>query len=251
MLKALIFDVDGTLADTERDGHRVAFNRAFEVAGLDWHWDIECYGHLLSVTGGKERMRFFAEQYDTDFLKQNNVDTLIAQLHANKTEHYVQLLNEGKIPLRTGVERVINESRDAGLTLAISTTTTPQNVNALIDNTLGKQAMNWFASIGAGDIVEAKKPAPDIYLHVLNELNLAPDECVAFEDSENGVLSSIASSLTTIVTSNEYTLDHDFKGAALVLDQMGEPSQAAQVSVGSLRKSYLDLQGIEEIYAAR
>lgn len=248
MLKALIFDVDGTLADTERDGHRVAFNLAFEEAGLDWNWDVDLYEALLAVTGGKERMRYYAEQHDQSFLAQENVSQIIADLHASKTRHYVQLLDEGKIPLRPGVERLLNEARNAGLTLAIATTTTPQNVIALIESTLGAEAMNWFASIGAGDIVPAKKPAPDIYLHVLNELGLLPGECLAFEDSENGILSSRGADLVTIVTTNGYTEGHDFTGAALVLDQMGEPNLSAKVLAGSLEKSYLDIEGVKNIY---
>jgi phosphoglycolate phosphatase-like HAD superfamily hydrolase len=125
-LKALLFDVDGTLADTERDGHRPAFNQAFVEFGLDWYWDEDLYGKLLAVTGGKERIRFYLERFRSDYIKPSNFDSLVAELHSAKTRHYVQLLSEGRIPLRPGVRRLLAEARSAGLRLAIATTTTPE-----------------------------------------------------------------------------------------------------------------------------
>ena len=231
-LTALIFDVDGTLADTERDGHRVAFNLAFEEAGLDWEWSPELYGELLAVTGGKERIRFYLEKYNTEFEKPGNFDEFVAGLHAAKTSFYTQLMSEGKIPLRLGVERLINEARDAGIRLAIATTTTPENVTALLTYTLGPDSLSWFEVIGAGDIVPAKKPAPDIYHYVMEEMNLAPEDCMAFEDSYNGIRSSLQARLATLVTVNGYTADDDFSGAAIVLDQMGEPDAPFKVLSG-------------------
>jgi phosphoglycolate phosphatase-like HAD superfamily hydrolase len=173
-LEALIFDVDGTLSDTERDGHRVAFNRAFADAGLDWDWGVELYGDLLSVTGGKERLAYYLEQYRPDFQPPKPVAEFVADLHAAKTKHYLDILAEHGIPLRPGVERLLTEAREAGLRLAIATTTTPANITALLESVLpGK--LDWFDVMGAGDVVPAKKPAPDIYRYVLNELRLEPD----------------------------------------------------------------------------
>lgn len=221
-LQALIFDVDGTLADTERDGHRVAFNAAFAEAGLAWHWDEARYGELLAVTGGKERMRFYAERYDPAFLARPDADETIRALHATKTRHYVALLEKGGIPLRPGVARLIAEARAAGLRLAIATTTTPENVTALLSASLAPDAAAWFEVIGAGDIVPQKKPAPDIYEWVLARLGLPPAACLALEDSANGLKSALAAGLPTVVTTGIYTVGEDFRGALQVLPDLAD-----------------------------
>jgi beta-phosphoglucomutase-like phosphatase (HAD superfamily) len=229
MKQAFIFDVDGTLADTERDGHRVAFNQAFEEAGLDWRWDEATYGELLAVTGGKERMHHYVQTHDKVEKDRTDLDTLIRGLHARKTEKYVALLESSAIPLRPGVERLLNEARDAGVRLAIATTTTPQNVTALLENALGKDSPGWFEVIGAGDIVPLKKPAPDIYDYVLEKMKLDANDCLAFEDSFNGIRSSLGAGLDTIITYNGYTEQDDFSGARLVLDCLGDDQQPSKV----------------------
>jgi len=250
-LKALIFDVDGTLADTERDGHRVAFNRAFKQAGLDWDWSVELYGELLAVTGGKERMAYYLQKFNTDFPTDANTPELIKDLHKSKTIHYTELLSTGAIPLRPGVKRLIEEAREKGMRIAISTTTTPANVTALLEHALEKGSTDWFEVIAAGDIVPAKKPAADIYVWALQKLNLKAQECLAFEDSENGIKSSLGADLKTIITINDYTKNHDFNGASLVLDNMGEPDEAFNTLAGNnFGESYLNLELLKKIHAA-
>ncbi len=232
MLKAILFDVDGTMAETERDGHRIAFNQAFQDAGLNWAWDAELYGDLLSVTGGKERIRYFIDKYQPDYPAQEDETAWIAGLHKAKTAHYLELLRQGSIPLRPGVRRLLDEARTHGIRLAITTTTTPDNVYGLLKATLGEQSPHWFEIIAAGDIVPAKKPAPDIYDYTLAEMKLDPSECIALEDSANGVISAVKAGVPVVVTDNDYTREDDFTGALAVLSDLGDPTRHATTRQG-------------------
>jgi HAD superfamily hydrolase (TIGR01509 family) len=247
MIKALLFDVDGTLADTERDGHRPAFNAAFQEFGLDWNWDVALYGQLLAVTGGKERMKYYVETFRPDYVRPADFDALVAALHKAKTAHYTRMLAQGGIPLRPGVKRLLLEARDAGLILGVATTTTPENVTELLRHSLSPDGPEWFQVIAAGDIVPAKKPAPDIYVWAMQQLGLQPDECLAFEDSENGIRASLGANLRTVVTINDYTREHDFSGALAVLSDLGEPDVPYERldQAGRGEKGVLDLARIQ------
>ncbi|HEY9810636.1 MAG TPA: HAD-IA family hydrolase [Halomicronema sp.] len=245
-LKALIFDVDGTLADTERDGHRLAFNAAFKEAGFDWFWDENLYGKLIEVAGGKERIKFYLSEYLPDFLPEKSWDEFLWELHKLKTKHYKVLLSQGVIPLRVGVKRLLAEARERGLRLAIATTSALPNVEALL---AGRIDQSWFEVIAAGDIVERKKPAGDIYCYVLAKMNLSSEECLVFEDSNQGLVAASSAGLKTIVTVNGYTQNHDFSGACLVVDCLGEPNQPFQVLAGDSRGfDYINLDSLEVFF---
>lgn len=208
MLEALIFDVDGTLAETE-ELHRRAFNTAFAAAGLSWCWSRDDYRALLKTTGGKERIARFAAEQGLD-----PAQVPVTDLHRAKTAAYVALMAPGEIALRPGIADLITQARAAGLRLAIATTTTPANVEALCRAVFGKPMAAVFDVIAAGDEVAAKKPAPDVYLLALARLGVAADRAVALEDSRNGLRSAQAAGLACVVSPGLYTKDEDFSGAA-------------------------------------
>ena len=238
-ISAVLFDVDGTMADTECNGHRLAFNAAFNDFGLNWDWNIPLYGKLLNITGGKERIRYYLEKYAPDKLRINELETWIADLHNTKTKYFVALLNRGLIPLRPGIARLIHELRSAKIKIAIATTTTPENVTTLLKSTLGGDSLTWFNVIAAGDIVPEKKPAPDIYIWALERLRLPAPQCIAIEDSELGLNSALAAGIDTIVTVSSYTKLQNFTGASVVLSDLGEPSKPFTVLSGNAYKNKL------------
>ncbi len=232
-LQAVIFDVDGTLAETELNGHRVAFNRAFEEFNIEWHWTPELYGELLKKTaGGKERIRYYAETHAPELLGRIDLDTWVARLHHLKSEIYSGLVLGGAIPLRPGVARLIDELRYSGIRLAIATTTTPSSLQSLIMANFNYDMMSLFEVIGAGDLVANKKPAPDIYQWVLKQMKLPPEACLVIEDSLLGFKAAKATGLPTLITVSTYAGNYVFDGALSVVSDLGEPDAPAHHIAG-------------------
>ncbi len=228
-LRALIFDVDGTLADTE-EAHRQAFNAAFRDAGLDWSWDQALYRELLAVTGGRPRLRQYIER--TLGLSEADADAMAGPIHARKSEIFQSDLTGGRVPLRPGVERLLREARGHGLRLAVATGSSRGNLAALLTGTIGAEAVDWFEVVGAADSVAALKPAPDIYHWVLGRLDLPAAACLAVEDSTAGVRAAGAAGVPVIVTECAYTSGDDFTGAVAVLADLGEPDRPFAVHHG-------------------
>ena len=247
---AIIFDVDGTLADTE-EVHRQAFNLAFSACRLDWIWDEALYGELLRVTGGKERIASYIERLRLPVTEQRCLNDLIPEIHQAKTGLYRELLQVGQVKVRTGVRRLMMEARGAGIRVAIASTTSPENIEPLITAGLGRQALDWFDTIATGDIVANKKPAPDIYNVALESLGVASARAIAVEDSAIGVQSAKAAGLFTVATPNIWTRAQDFKAADLLLGSLGDPDEplakADEMRVGA---KFLSFERLAALHAA-
>lgn len=230
MLRALIFDVDGTLSETE-EGHRGAFNEVFRDEGIGWHWSRDTYRRLLQTTGGKERMRTYRDEVGSGL-----GDEEIARLHAAKTVRYGEIVRSGGMQLRPGVAALIKRAKRAGLLVAVATTTNRPNVEALIRSAYELTADELFDVIAAGDEVNRKKPAPDVYELALRRLGVHPDEALAFEDSRNGVQAARAAGLRVIATSSTYTDTDDLSDATMILanlsgfDPWAVPNEAKAVA---------------------
>ncbi|MBL7184728.1 MAG: HAD-IA family hydrolase [Phycisphaerae bacterium] len=221
-MKALIFDCDGVLVDTERDGHRVAFNKAFAEKGYDIEWNIKLYGKLLEVAGGKERMRHYFDNngWPADAADK---DALIKELHKLKTDLFMQIIESGELPLRPGVARLVDEAIAANVTLAICSTSNERAVNLVAEKLLGPERKARFSEILAGDVVSRKKPDPEVYNLASQRLGVEPSECIVVEDSRNGLLAAKAANMCCVVTTNGYTKNEDFEEADLVVCELGDP----------------------------
>lgn len=249
-IEALIFDVDGTLADTE-EVHRQAFNDAFSAHGLEFRWSRELYAELLQVTGGKERLAAFLDRTPLPQRERRRLCELIPRLHATKTSFYRERLERGRVPLRPGVRRLMSEGRAAGVRLAIASTTSPDNVTALLEGALGHDALEGFSVIATGDAVPRKKPAPDIYQLALGRLGITARRAVAFEDSAMGVAAAKATGILTVATPSDWTRGQDLAAADLVLPSLGDPdSPLAAADAWRIGAPYLGFEQLAIFHAA-
>jgi HAD superfamily hydrolase (TIGR01509 family) len=229
-LKAIFFDMDGTIVDTEKDGHRVAFNQAFAQFGIPVEWDIQQYQQLLNIAGGKERMKYyFLNQGGKYIPKDANLDGLVQQLHQLKTELFISLITEGKLPLRTGIKRIMEQANEESIAIAICTTSNEKAAKSIIHSLLPNIKINLLL---AGDIVQCKKPDPEIYCLALEKLGLYKNEVVVVEDSENGVVAAKNAGLKVLVTVNEYTRNENLTLADVILTNLGDRSEKAKVLAG-------------------
>jgi haloacid dehalogenase superfamily, subfamily IA, variant 3 with third motif having DD or ED len=224
-MPALIFDCDGVLADTEKDGHLPAFNEAFAEFELDLHWDVPTYAEKVKIGGGKERIAsVLPPRADTE--------ELVKAVHKRKTELFLERVRQGLLPGRPGIHRIVADALAAGWTVAVASTSAEPSVRGVLEHAVGAD-LAARCHVYAGDIVAAKKPAPDIYLLVLHDLGLDPAECVVVEDSGIGLQAALAAGLTTVITVSTFTADDDFAGAALIVDSLGDPDRPAGLLGGA------------------
>jgi HAD superfamily hydrolase (TIGR01509 family) len=255
MERGLIFDCDGVLADTELHGHLVAFNRMWKKFGVPWQWSPEQYAEKLRIGGGKERMASLFR--DPDFQRSFAVpeteeerQALIARWHKEKTAIYQQIISSGAIPPRSGIKRIAEAALASGWKLAVASTSARPSVDAVLTHVVGEPTAKRFIVL-AGDVVAAKKPAPDIYLLAIEKLGIAPKNCVAIEDSRNGLLSANSAGIRVLVTTSWFTKDEDFSEALLVVSALGDPggerSVVAKSRVGHPIEEYVKLEDVAAV----
>lgn len=221
-MKALIFDCDGVLVDTERDGHRVAFNRAFRDFGVDIDWDVALYGRLLKqVAGGKERLHQYFDEFGWPDAAGADRDGYVARLHGHKSLIFQRLVRDGALALRPGVNRIADEACAAGIRLGVCTTAREESVLAVLD-LMGPERKARFEHVLAGDVVSRKKPDPEVYLLAAERFGLEPAECMVIEDSNIGMRAALGAGMNVVITTSSYTFDEDFGGARKVMYRLGD-----------------------------
>jgi len=249
-LKAIIFDVDGTLAATE-ETHRQAFNAAFKEFGIPFQWSVSEYIELLNISGGKERILKFLQSKKFIAPENENLRDYTLNLHQCKSKIYREKLIAGHIGLRNGVKRLIKEARQKDISMAIATCTSTANVEIVLKNALGEDALSYFETLVSCDLVTDKKPSPAVYQYALANLGLKPENCIVVEDTSNGNRAALSAGLKTVITTHPLTVDEDFTGASLVIDQLGEPDKYFTVNSGdSFGAGYVDVDLLEKIISA-
>ncbi|MFA5941723.1 MAG: HAD-IA family hydrolase [Sinimarinibacterium sp.] len=238
-LRVVLFDVDGTLADTEALGHRPAYNRAFRKLGLKMRWGPKLYRRLLKLPGGRERLKHYIEEYRPDLGDQQreadaDLDGWVAKVHELKSKYFKRRMRHGRVPLRAGIARLMREARTQDLKLAIVTNASLKTLKPVLKYCMGRELAAEIEVIASGEEVKHKKPAPDLYRLAMRRLGATPDECVALEDSEMGFKAASAAGVATVITVNSDTLEQDFAGAALVVSSLGEPGAPARALKGEL-----------------
>ncbi len=227
-IQALLFDCDGVLAETERDGHRVAYNKAMEVLGIQAEWSEEEYAEMVLISGGKERLKYFFNKYPSRFPSNTYNSDLIQQIYLKKTEIFKSMAASGSLPPRSGIARIIREAHDMGLLLFVCSTSHKESVEALLVRNYGKDCLPWFSKLYCGDVVANKKPAPDIYLLARNEFKLDEKRCFVIEDSRNGLLAAKGAGMHCLITRSFYTVKENFAEADIVTTCLGDPAGTAE-----------------------
>jgi len=241
-IKAVFFDQDGVIIDTERDGHRVAFNRTFKAFGLELEWGPEYYHSLLQIGGGKERMRQdFSEKGILQDLSEEEFDAKIKELHKYKTNLLIEMIEKGQLPLRPGIKRIMEEINKEGLILGICTTSNEKAAEAVVKNMLSEID---FRFILAGDCVSKKKPDPEIYEKAIENAGIKPSEGIVIEDSHIGTKAAKTAGLNVVATVNGYTKDEDMSNADIVLTSFGDENEKAELLSS---KKQFSFSGIVEI----
>lgn len=245
-LKAIFFDMDGTIVDTEKDGHRVAFNQAFALSGIQAEWSVEEYHQLLQIAGGKERMKFYFQNEGKKYLPlEKSLDDLVQQLHLLKTEIFVSLIETGMLPLRPGIKRIMKEANEKGILLGICTTSNEKAVKAIINSLLADIKIDLIL---AGDVVTKKKPDPEIYLLALKKTGFSANEVLVVEDSENGVISGKEAYIKVLATINDYTKNEDLSRADAVITSLGNENEKTVVLAGNLKLNDPQMVHIDDLY---
>lgn len=252
-LKALLFDVDGTLADTEPHGHLPAYNEAFAEAGLDWQWDPELYRELLLMPGGRERIQHYLEAFNPELGEHRDdieadARAWVERIHKIKSRYFQRLVKSGQVPLRPGVRRLIREAKQQGLLIAIVTNASKRSLEPFLLYTLGEDLRKKVDFVVSGEQVKNKKPSPDLYRMALLKLGVQAEESIAIEDSSMGLTAARLAGIATLITINEDTRRHDFEGAALVVDQLGEPDAPYAILAGhSYGQGWVTIKMLDEV----